>query len=137
MKVFLYKASAGKLIERFAREVGHSAQPNGIYTCPSIRELTRVLEDPDLKIGARLVVLLAENHRHLRDLVDLDDLLADTRVVLVLPDFDAESLALGHSLYPRFMTSFYEPPEQLGAVVARMCQLLSASDGAGASGGGR
>jgi len=71
--------------------------------CRSIESLSHWLRQPadDLPIAA---VLLAARSEDLSDLLSIRDLLRDVRIILILPDREANTIAQGHTLRPRFLS---------------------------------
>ena len=51
-----------------------------------------------------VTVLLLTCRRELEDLVQYTDLFNDQKIILVLPDHTRETIAMGHALYPRFIS---------------------------------
>lgn len=52
----------------------------------------------------RVAVLLAATRQDLLDLKSLWSLLEDKRTILILPDGEAETVAMAHSMRPRFIS---------------------------------
>ena len=55
-------------------------------------------------------------------LLSLTEHLRDLRLVLILPDRDAATVAEGHRLRPRFMSDCESDYEEIGVVVKRMVE---------------
>ena len=72
------------------------------------------LEDPTI------TVLIAQTREELENLLLIRDLLRDVRIVLVLPDRDAETIAKGHVLQPRFFSYLDADAGQVNAVLKKM-----------------
>jgi hypothetical protein len=51
-----------------------------------------------------VTVLLLANRQELENLVQYADLFCDQKIILVLPDRAKETVAMGHALYPRFIS---------------------------------
>ncbi|MBF0551711.1 MAG: hypothetical protein HQK60_14405 [Deltaproteobacteria bacterium] len=51
-----------------------------------------------------LAVFVAATHQELISILMLREFLMDLRLILVLPDWNEGTVALGRTLYPRFMT---------------------------------
>jgi hypothetical protein len=51
-----------------------------------------------------VTVLLIANRQELENLVQYADLFSDQKIILVLPDHTKETIAMGHALYPRFIS---------------------------------
>jgi hypothetical protein len=69
-----------------------------------------------------VVVIIAADRGDLSDLSSLQQLLWGTRTILVLPDADDETVALGHSLRPRFVASREDGLENVVAVLTKMIE---------------
>lgn len=67
-----------------------------------------------------VAVIVAADKNDLYDLSSLQQLLWGTRMILVLPDADEETVALGHSLRPRFISSRGDGLENVAAVLGKM-----------------
>jgi len=68
----------------------------------TINELTKSLIQP--KDDLNIVVLLATSREDLRDLIAIEKLLSDFRIILILPDRYKVTISMGHKLYPRFLS---------------------------------
>ena len=67
-----------------------------------------------------VAVIVAADKDDLLDLSSLRELLWRTRLILVLPDAGEETVALGHSLRPRFISSGGDGLENVAAVLHKM-----------------
>jgi hypothetical protein len=90
-----------------------------IYT--DMEGLMRRLRKPrgDLQIA----VLLASTGQDLDGLLSIGHVLWDLRIILVLPDREAETISKGHSLRPRFLTFSDGNIEDIGAVLRKMLDV--------------
>jgi hypothetical protein len=71
-----------------------------------------------------LAVLVAATKIDLRELLANHEFFYDSRVVLVLPDSDKQTVLEGHALRPRYLTHVNGDPFELKAVVAKMILTL-------------
>ncbi len=67
-----------------------------------------------------IVVLLAATREDLVALQSIKHLLEDTRILLVLPDEDAQTVRMAHELTPRFLTYLDGDFSDLSAVLRKM-----------------
>jgi len=51
-----------------------------------------------------IAVLLAAGRKDLEELLAIQDLLDRTRIILILPDRNKDTINKGHTLFPRFLT---------------------------------
>jgi hypothetical protein len=100
-----------------------------LEVCGSVARLMALLDSHGAGSRDKVLVLLADTQKHLKDLHAMRTVLSEYRIILVLPDGKEKTLTMGRALYPRFLTSFDEAPGELGAVLNRMMQ--SAAEGPG------
>ena len=67
-----------------------------------------------------VVLLTARTKEELKKLIGLKEFLSDTRVILILPDRDHETISNAHALYPRFITYNDGDFSDLKAVLTKM-----------------
>jgi hypothetical protein len=67
-----------------------------------------------------IVILLAMNREDLENIVAIQNLLFDSRIVLILPDREEDTMALGHTLRPRFVSYRDSSFRDVGAVLNKM-----------------
>jgi len=70
--------------------------------------------------NAVVAILAADRHEQLESFKEL-------QIVLILPDNDPATLALGHQLYPRFLTYREGNMDDLVAVVAKIHDKMQAA----------
>ena len=80
--------------------------------------LRQPLDDP------AIAVLIAQTWGELANFLQIRNLLRDVRVVLVLPDRDAETIAKGHVLQPRFFSYLDSDAGEVTAVVEKMLKVV-------------
>jgi len=84
----------------------------------SIKDLYRELfQVPGMDF---IILLLAHHRKEVEKILAFKDLLLDHRIILIVPHGDRKSVAMGHSLYPRFMTFTDSDFSDVRAVVAKM-----------------
>jgi len=72
--------------------------------------------------GLTIAVLVAATGEELWDLLAMRDLLADLRLILVLPDRSRETIKAGHRMAPRFLSYIDSGFEEVEAVLEQMLQ---------------
>jgi len=73
-----------------------------------------------------VVVLIAGSREDLHDLLSLQKLLSDLRIILILPDRDRDTTRRAHDLRPRFLTYVDGNLDDVAAVVRKMLGLKAA-----------
>jgi hypothetical protein len=93
--------------------------PDGpIVILRTFRQLASRLRQP---LGDReVMVLLLPTRKHLDEILAIAPLLERVRLIAILPDPDAETMARGHLLRPRFLTSADQRFEDVAAVLRKM-----------------
>jgi hypothetical protein len=87
-----------------------------IYT--TLNSLHHGLTAPDASDA--IAILYPGRHFDLLDIVSVQHLLRDKRVILVTPDQETETLALAHQLRPRFLTHVSGDLSTLQEVLGKM-----------------
>ncbi|QEM67279.1 hypothetical protein FO488_03335 [Geobacter sp. FeAm09] len=67
-----------------------------------------------------VAVLIAGSLGELAALRQMKGMLHDCRTVLILPDREAETVAAGHRLHPRFLGCLDDAGEEIAAVLCKM-----------------
>ncbi len=57
-----------------------------------------------LSVENRILILLIADRKDLFNLLSVRDQLTDHRIILILPDWEDETVSNGHKFYPRFMS---------------------------------
>ncbi len=120
MNVFFYLPITSEIDARIqgAVEMAKSMAKTEVFR--SVEDLSSRLRRPaDVFVIAFLV---ARSKKELLDIVLIRHLLSDISVILVLPDRQAETIAAGHKLYPRFLTYMDSNLTEVGAVLEKMLQ---------------
>ena len=102
MSVFFYSKSTKGAGQRLHATIKTFVPNKEIKTFRTLDSLSQRLLHP--KNDHDIVVLLAKSEKELRELVHMDDLLDDLRVILILPNREDGTIAEGHTLRPRFIT---------------------------------
>ncbi|MHB9099165.1 MAG: hypothetical protein ACYC5X_15220 [Syntrophales bacterium] len=101
MKVLFYSATLKGIGKRFFRIILSHMPQDRIEICRSIAALDSQLHKP---LGnLTIAVFHIHSGDELEKLIARRDLLADFRIILVLPDSEESTIARGHLLRPRFV----------------------------------
>ena len=101
MRLLLYYKSnkgAGKAVDKIVQPLFP----------PEKLEIFRTVETFSLRIRRfsvydSIVVLVAENPAELENMLNMRNILSDSRLILILPDREEKTVACGHKFFPRFM----------------------------------
>lgn len=118
MTVFLYSSDLkgkGKEIHQIMEELLPSDR---IEVHRSIESLSRKLQEPQQQ--RPVVIVLVFRREELLDIVSIREQLHQFRLILVLPDAEKETISLGHSLRPNYLTYVHRDLEELKAVLKKM-----------------
>jgi len=126
MEVILFNpVPDGRSVE-FVRQVEARTHAHALEVCQSPSQLAASL---DARGNQEVVlVLLAISRETLLDLHSLRDRLSESRSILVLPDREEETLAMGLRLYPRFVTNLDARPNVVGEVLSKMLGAADVQD---------
>jgi hypothetical protein len=71
----------------------------------------------------RVAVLFCMTKADLQDIFSLEGLLLDMKIILILPDDDAETLVKAHHLRPRYLSWLDDDFMDIGVVLQKMIEL--------------
>jgi hypothetical protein len=118
MKVFLYSKvgdpsgkKLNKLIKTHLPEVEMA-----VYS--TIDDLSQGLRQPGKDTG--VAILLVSNQGELQNILSIRHLFQNIRIILLLPNRAAETVALAHQLRPRFLTNINGDLSEITAVLKKM-----------------
>jgi|WetSurSiteA1Bulk_404760.scaffolds.fasta_scaffold145382_2 hypothetical protein len=109
------------------REVVQSTVPAAsVEVYNSVESLSERLSSP--LAGYTVIVILANTKQDLMEILSLQSLLFDHRVILILPDKEPDTMAIGHRLRPRFVSFRDGDFSDVGAVLQKMISPHSQPD---------
>ncbi|MGA3175655.1 MAG: hypothetical protein ABSE25_14700 [Syntrophorhabdales bacterium] len=115
MNVLFY--STGEAGERLQRVIQELVPKNKLEVYTNLEGFSDRLRKPmdDIPVA----VILAASENDLLTILSISHLLYDVRFILVLPDREDPTVAIGHSLRPRFLSGKTERPPTEGRTRAR------------------
>ena len=118
MNLFLYLPRQNNPEKRLT-EVFATLNPGGaVKRMRSFRQVAASLRRP---LDNRDVYILhIPTGRHLEELLPIASLLERIRLIIILPDSEAGTIALAHQFRPRFLTTADRPYGDLAAVLKKM-----------------
>jgi hypothetical protein len=106
---------------------------NRIEVYGNIEGLTSRLRVPES--STVIAVLLALTEEELLRIVGINRLLSDLRLILILPNRDDRTVAMGHALHPRFLSYADADFRVVGAVLTKMMGRITRRARADGQGG--
>ena len=122
MEVLLYATGADEAGKRLVRIIKTTLVSLDIQVYRTINSLTQKLHQP--KDGFLIAVLLAHNKKELSKILSLKDLFWNSRIILILPDQEMNTISKGHQLYPRFLSYVDSDFTDVAAVLEKMLKHL-------------
>jgi hypothetical protein len=120
MTLFLYAPKTSAPREDIEKILAATIMPDGSFEIfRTINDLSRKLRHP--KNDLIIVVLLPADREDILDVFNIRHLFRNTRVILVVPDLDKETIALAHRLRPRYLTYVHGNLPAIGTVIDNMC----------------
>ena len=102
MKVLYFGTTNNGAGKRLQKAIESVVSIKDTEICRDIEELGRRLRLPTCDIS--ISVFFTKSKAELFDLVLIKKLLLNLRIILILPDGDNETITMGHTLFPRFLT---------------------------------
>lgn len=125
MQVLLYTKSKDSSEDSLRRILESVVPKKNIGVCQTVKDLFERLV-PAPKNGTILLLSLSSKE-DLIDLLPINNLLFEVRTILVLPDRNDETVALGHALRPRFLSYRDGNFMDVRAVLSKMVENLASS----------
>lgn len=126
MKVLFYSSSKREAGKRLQRAIEMLISKDGIEIYRKLNNLALGLRRPFSE--PFVVVLLASSREDLMDILSLQDLLSDMRIILILPDGEHDTVAMGHTLRPRFISYCDSDFLEVSGVLCRMMSKLKSHE---------
>jgi hypothetical protein len=101
-EVLLYARETDAAGERLQHLIETRIPGKKIGLCRSMKALSHRLNGSG--VNNTIVILIASGEEDFEKILDSCDLLADIRIIIILPDAREETIAKGHRLYPRFLS---------------------------------
>jgi hypothetical protein len=121
MNLALYSGNNPAGLQELKVAIECIAPEHDVTAYGNLEDLRRGLHMPLRR--PKLAVLKADTRKELEGLLFLRDLLADLRIVLIVPDQDEATLSLAHRFYPRFLIHAATDPERFRAILGSMLKL--------------
>ena len=113
-----YDAGAKRFIKRSSELFTLSASGEICRTIESLSSrLIHIGSNPDI------AVLFATTQKELSNIYSIRHLLADIRIILILPDRKQSTVSKGHKLYPRFLSYIDGNFKDITAVLEKMLTI--------------
>jgi hypothetical protein len=116
--VIFYSAKGEKAGERLLKIIKTVVPEEDTAICRDINALSNTLHQP--RTGEAISILYTSDSSELPDILSLRELLWEMKLILVLPDNNADTVAKGHSLRPRFLSYSDGNFNDIEAVLKRM-----------------
>jgi hypothetical protein len=118
MKIFLYTKKgdpSGDILEKMIKTHLPEVE-TAVYR--TIDDLSQGLRQPIKDSG--VAILLVSNQEDLQNILSIRHLFQNIRIILLLPNRAAETVALAHQLRPRFLTNINSDLSEITAVLKKM-----------------
>ncbi len=89
-----------------------------IETYRSVESLLERLHQP--RYDPTILILQITNGEELKSILSIQSFLSDMRIILILPDRKSDTVMMGHSLRPRFLSYCDNDLTDVVAVLAKM-----------------
>jgi len=117
VSVFIFAAAEADQ-KRLAAAISQAVPSGQMEVLQSLQSLGDRLSKPSRKND--VAVVFAASRQELKSILTLEYLLAKVRTILILPDAEAETVALGHCLGARYLGYADNDLSDLAAVLEKM-----------------
>ena len=121
MVVFFFSSKQKGVSKQIQMTVEALVDSHDFKLCRTVENLSRRLHQK--KGDAYIALLLASNREELTSLVSLRSLMSYTRIILIIPDEEEDTVTLAHKLRPNFLATKDNDLQDLSAVLMKMLQV--------------
>jgi hypothetical protein len=121
MNLLFYAGSNG-VAEQLQRMIKTLVLKEQLETYRSFEDLYKRLHQP--KNDFQIAVLTASSDEELEEILTIQELLSDIRIILVLPDRTPDTISKAHRLAPRFLTYLDSDFREVKAVLNKMLESM-------------
>ncbi|MFP4474325.1 MAG: hypothetical protein ACLFOY_02130 [Desulfatibacillaceae bacterium] len=117
----------GEMWTRLKSRIAGCTPDGRVEECRTLEDMGCRLRRPrqDLQVA----VVLAADHGELERVVGFRDLLGDLPLILILPDREPETVALGHMMYPRLLSYADGDLNDVGETLGKMLKAYRRASG--------
>lgn len=120
---------------RLLKTIEESVPRRKLEVYGTIEGLATRLRAPEVSAVVGILLALTETDEELLRIVGISRLLSDVRLILILPDRDDNTVAIGHMLHPRFLSYVDADFQDVAAVLVKMMSRISGGQRAYKEGG--
>jgi hypothetical protein len=120
MNLFFYIARPGGREEQLLGAVAPLVSRGSLEVFRNFRSLVERVRRPKESFSA--AVIFNPANEDLRKLISIRDFLEDTRVLLILPDQEEETIALAHRIFPTYITYLDGDTSGVVSVLKRLAE---------------
>jgi hypothetical protein len=127
MSILLYIPEPLSTAKKLLTEINTLALGETIEIYESVQEISDRLYESTRNLTAAILVI--PDRQKLIEILSIREWLQDVRIILILPDRDAYTVSLGHSLFPRFISYLDNDftDKEVPAVLKKMCNIFIAT----------
>lgn len=123
MSLLVFSTKTNAAEKRFLRVTELLLLWKELIICRTINELSDELRQPHL--NPRIVILFASTKKELNGILSIREFLADTKIILILPDTNPATIARGHALRPSYLSTCKTDFVDIAAVLGKMIKNCS------------
>ena len=120
-KLVVYSRDSNKFAMGLEKMITELVSKKNVEICRIISDLALRLRIPLCE--SAIAVLLISDEEDLKNMLSIQSLLINMRIVLILPDRNDGSVKAGHSLHPRYLSFKDNRLKDIKAVLARMIEV--------------
>jgi hypothetical protein len=122
MTLIVYSRKTNEAEKRLIRVIELLLPEKKVEFYQLIDDLSTRLRQP--VVTPRIAILLASSPEELENIISIRELLENIKIILIVPDINPATLARGHTLRPRFLSSCDSDFVDVAAVLGRMIRKI-------------
>lgn len=121
MRILYYRTARNSISERLQKTIEDAVPDRQIGIAMSVNNILDGI--PYLAYGKGIAILLTTSRKEIEHLLTIKEQLRDIRIILILPNQDAQTVARGHKLHPRYISYTCSDFKDVSSVLRNMVSL--------------
>ena len=123
MEILIYVKRKTASLELLHREIDKINSYNIVNEFNNFDTLCQQLKNNTITRNNRTIaLLLIDDREDLQEVIKKHNQLSETRIILILPDKEPETIKLGHQLFPRYQDFIDSNFTEVGEVLRKLMQ---------------
>ena len=121
MNVIFYTSKFDVIAQRLMGNIAPLIQHDKLEIVQTLEGLIQKLQAVILDYNKTIAVIITKDRDELNKIIKLGNFFDDLNIILILPDREINTMAMGHKIYPRFVSYIDGDFTEVKAVFEKLC----------------